>query len=123
LQTSPMRGWPGPPFVTGLGRGINFGNALDTVREGEAGFRLRERYFDDVRDAGFDTVRLPVRWSAHAGESWPYSIDPAFFERVGWAIDNALGRDLNIVLNAHHSHELTDAPGRHQPVAGHHLGR
>jgi endoglucanase len=94
-----------------LGRGINLGNSLDTVREGEAGFRLRERYFDDVRDAGFNTIRLPVKWSAQASESWPYAIDPALFERVGWAIGNALARDLNIVLNAHHYHELNDAPG------------
>ena len=56
----------------GLGRGISFGNALDAVREGDAGFRLRERYFAEVRDAGFDTVRLPVKWSAHADESSPY---------------------------------------------------
>jgi hypothetical protein len=50
-----------------LGRGISFGNALDTLREGDAGFRLQERYFAEVRAAGFDTVRLPVKWSAHAG--------------------------------------------------------
>jgi hypothetical protein len=54
---------------------------LDTLREGDAGFRLEERYFAEVRDAGFDTVRLPVKWSAHAGESSPYTISPALFER------------------------------------------
>jgi endoglucanase len=93
-----------------LGRGISFGNALDTLREGDTGFRLRERYFADVRDAGFDTVRLPVKWSAHAGQSPPYTISPALFERVDWAIGQALGRDLNIVLNVHHYDELNDAP-------------
>ena len=93
-----------------LGRGISFGNALDAVREGDAGFRLLERFFAEVRDAGFDTVRLPVRWSAHAGESPPYAISPVLFERVDWAIDQALGRDLNIVLNVHHYDELNDAP-------------
>jgi hypothetical protein len=35
-----------------LGRGISFGNALDALREGDAGFRPRERYFAEVRDAG-----------------------------------------------------------------------
>lgn len=94
----------------GLGRGISFGNALDAVREGDAGFRLRERYFAEVRDAGFDTVRLPVRWSAHAEASPPYTISPALFERVDWAIGEALARDLNIVLNVHHYDELNDAP-------------
>jgi endoglucanase len=93
-----------------LGRGISFGNALDTLREGDAGLRLRERYFTEVRDAGFDTVRLPVKWSAHAGESSPYTISPALFERVDWAIGAALDRDLNIVVNVHHYDELNDAP-------------
>jgi endoglucanase len=98
-----------------LGRGISFGNALDTLREGDAGFRLRERYFTEVRDAGFDTVRLPVKWSAHAGESSPYTISPALFERVDWAIGEALDRDLNIVVNVHHYDELNDAPQEQQP--------
>jgi endoglucanase len=98
-----------------LGRGINFGNALDARREGDAGFRLRERYFAEVRDAGFDTVRLPVRWSAHADELPPYTISPELFERVDWAIGEALGRDLNIVLNVHHYDELNAAPHGQRP--------
>jgi len=98
-----------------LGRGISFGNALDTLREGDAGFRLRERYFAEVRDAGFDTVRLPVKWSAHAGESSPYTISPALFERVDWAIGEALDRGLNIVVNVHHYDELNDAPQEQRP--------
>jgi hypothetical protein len=52
-----------------LGRGISFGNALDGLREGDAGLRLCERYFAEVRDAGFDTVRLPVK---RLGLSWCY---------------------------------------------------
>ena len=63
-----------------------------------------------MREAGFDTVRLPVRWSAHAGESPPYAISPALFEQVDWAISEALGRDLNVVLDVHHYHELNEAP-------------
>jgi endoglucanase len=96
-----------------LGRGINFGNALDTPR-GDPSFQLREQYFDDVRAAGFTTVRLPVRWSAHAGESPPYAISPEFFGRVDWAVRQALRRDLNVVLNVHHYHELIAAPQRHR---------
>jgi endoglucanase len=97
-----------------LGRGINFGNALDTG-EDEPGLRLRDRYFGEVREAGFSTVRLPVNWSAHAGQSPPYVISPAFFEQVDWAVSQALGRDLNVVVDVHHYHEVNDAPGGHQP--------
>ena len=96
-----------------LGRGISFGNALDAAGDGPK-FRLRERYFDDVADAGFSTVRLPVRWPAHAGRSPPYGISPAFFGRVDWAVSQALRRDLNVVVNVRHYHELNGAPHGHR---------
>lgn len=94
-----------------LGRGISFGNALDAGLSGP-GFPLHERYFDEVRDAGFSTIRLPVRWSAHAGQVPPFEISSAFFTQADWAIGQALQRDLNVVVNVHHYHELNDAPAQ-----------
>ncbi|MBC6460922.1 glycoside hydrolase family 5 protein [Actinomadura sp. HBU206391] len=96
------------------GRGINFGNALDAPEGGERALRLRERHFDEVREAGFDTVRLPVKWSAHAAESAPYRISAECFEHVDRAIDHAIGRDLDVVLNVHHYDELCEAPDEHE---------
>ena len=95
--------------------GISFSNVLDALREGNAACRLREWYLGEVRDAGFDTFRLPVTWSAHAGESSLYTISLALFERIDWAMGEALGRDLNIVPDVHHSDELDDAPRGQQP--------
>jgi endoglucanase len=93
-----------------LGKGINFGNALDAPTEG---LRLTEAYFDAVRTAGFDTVRLPVRWSGHAAANAPYTIDGGFLDRVDWAVDRALERGLNLVLNVHHYDELQADPDGH----------
>jgi len=97
-----------------LGRGINFGNALDALGDGPE-LPLEERYFDEVAEAGFDTVRLPVRWPAHADAAPPYSIDPVFFERVDAGVDAALRRDLNVVVNVHHYHEFSAEPAEHRP--------
>lgn len=96
-----------------LGRGINLGNALDAPKEGEWGVTLRPEYFRLIKAAGFDSVRLPVRWSAHAGSEPPYTIDPEFAERVDWAIDQALANDLNVVVNVHHYNEICDDPDAH----------
>ena len=52
-----------------------------------------------VREAGFDTVRLPVKWSAHRS-----------FERVDRAVEAALRRDLGVVLDVHHFDELSADP-------------
>jgi endoglucanase len=102
-----------PPSSAPLGRGINFGNALDTTHADGPTLRLARRYFDDVKAAGFDTARLPVAWSAHAGETAPYAIDQEFFTRVDDAVDEVLGRGMNAVLNVHHYHELNRAPDEH----------
>ncbi|MBA3313805.1 MAG: glycoside hydrolase family 5 protein [Planctomycetaceae bacterium] len=93
-----------------LGKGINFGNALEAPSEGEWGFRIEERYFDDVKQAGFESIRVPVKWSAHAAKTAPFAIEPAFAERVDWVLENATKRGLNVVLNIHHYDELYDAP-------------
>jgi endoglucanase len=97
-----------------LGRGINLGNALDAPREGEWGVVLEESYFQAIKDAGFETIRLPVKWSAHASHTAPYTIDPKFFERVDWAIDQALDRGLNLVLDIHHYEEMDSNPDPHR---------
>jgi endoglucanase len=98
-----------------LGRGVNLGNALEAPKEGAWGMTLRAEFFKTIKDAGFDSVRLPVKWSAHAQAGPPYTIDPEFFARVDWAIDQALKNDLNIVVNVHHYDELTADPDRHLP--------
>ncbi|MBX9628508.1 MAG: glycoside hydrolase family 5 protein [Gemmataceae bacterium] len=100
---------------TALGRGINLGNALEAPQEGDWGLTLQPEYFKLVKDAGFATVRLPVRWSAHAAKDAPYAIEPKFFERVDWALDRAAEQKLNVVLNVHHYGEMDDDPDAHLP--------
>lgn len=107
-QTTAQPFQPIDPFeqIKQLGRGVNFGNALEAPKEGEWGMVLEERFFDLVKEGGFATIRLPTKWSAHAMREAPYTIDATFFERVDWAMDNALKRGLNIVVNMHHYDEL-----------------
>ena len=47
-----------------------------------------------MREAGFDTVPLPVKRSAHMSTSPPSSVDAALFDRVGWAVESGLRRGL-----------------------------
>jgi endoglucanase len=98
-----------------LGRGINLGNALEAPREGAWGVTLKAEYFQAIKAAGFDSVRLPVKWSAHAEADAPYAIDPKFFERVDWAIGEALKNNLNIIVNVHHYDGMDADPDQHLP--------
>jgi len=97
-----------------LGRGVNLGNALEAPREGEWGVTLKEEYFQLIKEAGFDSVRIPIRWSAHAAPTEPYTIDPSFFERVDWAVDQAFSRGLLVVINMHHYEEIMQDPSGHK---------
>src|SRR5579871_5795192 len=77
-----------------LGRGINLGNALEAPKEGGWGLKLEADYFKQIKAAHFDSVRVPVRWSAHAAEAAPYTIDADFFKRVDWVLDQCAANQL-----------------------------
>jgi endoglucanase len=93
-----------------LGRGVNLGNALEAPVEGEWGMVLEESFFDLIKQAGFNSVRVPTRWTGHAQLEPPYTIDKAFFERVDWVIQQALKRSLNVIVNMHHYDEIMESP-------------
>lgn len=97
-----------------LGRGVNLGNALEAPNEGDWGMVLQEEYFSLIRQAGFDSVRIPIRWNAHALAEDPYTIDPLFFARVDWAIEQALKNELRVVINIHHYEEIMENPVWHK---------
>lgn len=97
-----------------LGRGVNLGNMLEAPREGDWGLYAQDDYLRLIREAGFQSVRIPVRWSAHAGEEAPYALDAGFLERVDHVVRVALAQQLVVVLNLHHYEELMDRPAAHR---------
>jgi endoglucanase len=90
-------------------------NALDGPQEGAWGVTLETDYFRLIKKAGFNSVRIPIRWSAHASTAAPYSIDTEFFKRVDWAIGQALSRNLAAVINVHHYEEMNQNPVQNRP--------
>ena len=99
-----------------IGRGINLGNALEAPHEGDWGIRIEAGYFAKIREAGFDSVRIPIRWSAHASKTPPYRIDPEFFARVDEILDQAEAAGLAAVINVHHFDELYPDPDTFEPM-------
>ncbi len=86
---------------------INLGNALDAPSEGEWGYVIRHDDIRMVAAAGFDAVRIPIRWSAHAGKTAPYTIDPAFLDRADQVIGWALDAGLTTIIDIHHDRAFT----------------
>lgn len=104
------------PFVQNqrIAKSVNFGNMLEAPNEGDWGVVLQEEYFDLVKSAGFTAVRIPVRWSTHAASTSPFSIDPTFMRRVEWAVEQALTRELAVIINIHHYEEIMEKPANHK---------
>lgn len=97
-----------------LRRGINLGNALDAPAEGDWGVVLQPAHFQLAAKAGFDHVRLPVRFSAHALDAAPYSLDETFMMRLDWALDQAAANGLGVLVDLHHYDQIHTAPAAHR---------
>gem|GEM_PF-149852 len=101
------------------GRCINMGNHLEAPAENAWGRAIADDDFAIIAHAGFATVRLPVRWSTHAAQAAPYTIDPAFMARVKHVVALARAAGLNVLINDHNYDELMAHPADHaQRLAG-----
>lgn len=92
---------PTPNVGAELRRGVNLANMLEAPVEGQLGLMVHEEYFGLIKQAGFDFVRVPIRWDAHAALTVPYTIDPKFFDRVDEIIGWAIQHNLTIILDFH----------------------
>lgn len=93
-----------------LGRGMNFGSTLDAPRDGDYGVRLDPSWVDLVSKAGFTHVRLPVRWSNHAGTDEQAQLEPIFLSKVDSIIELIERAGLYIVLDMHNYRQLDGDP-------------
>ena len=122
VATSPatLRYAPAPAAIPkvgpklAIGKCVNMGNHLEPPTEGGWGGRaIADDDFRIIKAAGFDSIRLPVRWSTHAAAQAPYTIDPAFMARVKHLVGLAEAEGLGVVLNMHHYDELYVDPDAH----------
>ena len=85
-----------------IGVCVNMANHLEPPNEGDWGRAILDTDFADIAAQGFETVRIPVRWSNHAAYTAPYTIDAAFMDRVAHVVGLARAEGLRVILNAHH---------------------
>lgn len=89
-----------------MGPGVNLGGIFEAPNEGDWGLTFQPAYLDAAWNAGFRTLRLPVRWSNHASGVFPYAIDSVFMARIASVVDQALARGFHVVLNMHLHRQL-----------------
>jgi endoglucanase len=107
------KGMPTPTAKTDslpVGRCINMGNHLEPPNEGDWGRAIADDDFATIAKAGFNTIRLPVRWAGHAKTNAPYTIDAGFMARVQHVVGLARSAGLNVILNSHNFDDLHAKP-------------
>ena len=77
------------------------GTGMETIW---VGVRTSRELIEAIKEAGFNTIRIPVSWHNHVDEN--YVIDQEWMDRVrevaGWALD--LG--MYVIVNVHHDNDV-----------------
>jgi endoglucanase len=93
-----------------VGPCVNMNNHLEAPREGAWGRPIREDDFAAIAARGFRTVRLPVRFAAHAGKGPDFTIDPRFMDRVAHLVTLARTAGLRVIIDMHNDDALVADP-------------
>ena len=83
-------------FVHNMKIGWNLGNTFDAFRESPfadelesetqwVGIATTQEMIDDIREAGFNSIRIPVTWHPHVDEN--YQISEVWLNRVQEVVD------------------------------------
>lgn len=87
-----------------LGAGINLNAVVDgNLHPGyERDAPLADDEIRSIAEVGFQSIRLDVCWVKHCAQDRPYTIDPAFFEKVDHIVDVALAAGLAVSIDQHY---------------------
>ena len=100
----PFRGLTAMQLVNDMGAGWNLGNTLEADGGETAWVNIKttKEMIDKVAQAGFTTLRVPVRWDQHYTDS-DYTIDSDYLQRVEEVVNYGLDNDMYVILNIHHN--------------------
>lgn len=93
---------------------MNIGNALEAPKGISWGTEVKNEYFDKIKEAGFDSVRIPIRFSDYAKDSPEYKLDEEFMKEIDSYVNYALSKDLVVILDFHHFVEAMKEPEKYK---------
>ena len=63
-----------------------------------------------VKDAGFNAIRIPVRWQCHITNPRAMSVSKTWIARIKEVVGWCLANDLKVIINVHHEKWLESTP-------------
>lgn len=129
-QNPPANEWPTARQWNKGVVGWNLGNQLECSAPGQDGETMQigcpdgsvnsetawgnpavtEKTIKAVKDAGFNAIRIPVRWQCHVVNEQAMMVDRAWMARVKEVVDLCLKHDLKVIINTHHDKWLEGRP-------------
>ena len=94
------------------GESMQIGMPENSIKAETAWFNpvVTKKTIKAVKEAGFNAIRIPIRWQCHITNPIAMSIDKAWMARikevVGWCLNN----DLKVIINTHHEKWLEGRP-------------
>ena len=71
---------------------------------------VTQQMIQAVKDAGFNAVRIPVRWQCHISNAETMTIDADWLQRVKEVAGYALNLGMKVLINTHHDMWLESRP-------------
>ena len=72
--------------------------------------RVSRKTIKAVKDAGFNAIRIPIRWQCHITNPNAMSIDKAWMKRIKEVVNWCLENDMKVIINTHHDQWLEGRP-------------
>lgn len=94
-------------IVEAMGAGWNLGNQLEAANNGtpcETNWgnpTISENLIKAVKNAGFQSIRVPVSYLSKIGSDSNYTIDSSWLNRVQQVVDMCIKYDLYVIINMH----------------------
>lgn len=114
-----LTGMTAAEIVAQMGIGWNLGNTFDATGGSTANVYSQEQSWGNpkvdtaqikrVKEAGFNTIRIPVTWYRQLSKDGTYTIHPAFLDRVKEVVDMAYAEGLFVIINMHHEEWLNSS--------------
>lgn len=92
-------------LVAEMGIGWNLGNSFDVRAKDKTVWGnplTTSTHIRDVKEMGFETLRIPITWDYDQLSSSPYTIETPYLARIALVVNEALNNDMHVIINTHH---------------------
>lgn len=97
-----------------LGRGVNI-IGYDPIWRSRDQARFQEKHFRLLKEAGFQSVRINIHPFRHFQDTNTWTLKPAWWETLDWAVDRATAQGLQVVLDFHEFNAMGENPAANRP--------